>query len=56
MTRPPSSGPTVNPMLHASMPSAFAAGSSSMPTSRGMIDDRAGLPTAKKADWIATTT
>ena len=55
MTTPPSSGPRVKPMLHTSMPSAFAAGSSSSLTSRGMIDERAGLPTAKNPACTATT-
>ena len=55
-SRPPSTGPSVKPMFHVIMPRALAAGSSSDGTMRGMIDWRAGLPTAKQADAIATTT
>ena len=52
---PPRTGPRVKPTFHVIMPSALAAGSSSAGTMRGMIDWRAGLPTAKKADCTATT-
>lgn len=55
ITAAPSSGPAVKPRLNAAWLSVFAAGSSSGRISRGMIADRAGLFTAKNADWQATT-
>ena len=47
-------GPRVKPTFHVMFPSAFAAGRRSAGTSLGMIEPRAGLPTAKKAEWNAT--
>src|SRR3954447_11113550 len=55
ITAAPSNGPAVKPRLNAAWLSVFAAGSNSGRISRGMIADRAGLLTAKHADWQATT-
>src|SRR6266540_2978727 len=55
ITAAPSSGPAVKPRLNAAWLSVLAAGSSSGRINRGMIADRAGLFTAKHADWQATT-
>src|SRR5690349_15631705 len=55
ITAAPSNGPAVKPRLNAAWLRVFAAGRSSGRISRGMIADRAGLFTAKQADWQATT-
>ena len=55
MSTPPSNGPTVSPKFIVTWDRVLAAGSSSGPTSRGMIALRAGLLTAKKPDCSAIT-
>ena len=54
MSSPPISGPSENPSDHVIDPRAFAAGSRCSGTSRGMMDWRAGVPTAKNDDCAAT--
>ena len=56
ITSPAISGPTVSARLKVSWASAFAAGSRSRATNRGMIALRVGLSTANSADWTATRT
>ena len=55
ISTPTSSGPTITPILKTVMPSAFAAGTMSIGTIRGMIALRVGWFTAKKPCWTASS-